>query len=148
MFSKRTRRARIRTSLSIAAASFATKKRNHVNCSRGELVNKLSRARRAKATSSPVPFGSTPSIFFCATANRSRACTRCCGDCQWHNERGIVVHLGVDPGRNKRDALPIGRCPLITFRVSRRRREMYCGHPRLCVCVRPRPHAYTITRRM
>jgi len=28
---------------------------------------------------------------------------------------------------------------LITFRVSRRRREMYCGHPRLfvsvCVCV-------------
>ena len=26
------------------------------------------------------------------------------------------------------------RC-LITFRVSRRRREMYCGHARLCVCV-------------
>jgi len=34
-------------------------------------------------------------------------------------------------------------CPLdfqqftffITFRVSRRRREMYCGHPCLCVCV-------------
>jgi len=24
---------------------------------------------------------------------------------------------------------------LITFRLSRRRREMYCGHPRLCVCV-------------
>jgi len=23
----------------------------------------------------------------------------------------------------------------ITFRVSRRRREMYCGHPRLCVCL-------------
>ena len=22
-----------------------------------------------------------------------------------------------------------------TFHVSRRRREMYCGHPRLCVCV-------------
>ena len=22
---------------------------------------------------------------------------------------------------------------MITFRVSRRRREMYCGHPRLCV---------------
>ena len=32
---------------------------------------------------------------------------------------------------------------LITFRVSRRRREMYCGHARLCVC--PRPHAYTCT---
>ena len=24
---------------------------------------------------------------------------------------------------------------LITFRVSRRPREMYCGHARLCVCV-------------
>jgi len=24
---------------------------------------------------------------------------------------------------------------IITFRVSRRRREMYCGHTRLCVCV-------------
>jgi len=23
----------------------------------------------------------------------------------------------------------------ITYRVSRRRREMYCGHPRLCVCL-------------
>ena len=23
----------------------------------------------------------------------------------------------------------------ITFRMSRRRREMYCGHPRLCVCL-------------
>jgi len=39
---------------------------------------------------------------------------------------------------------------VITFRVSRRRREMYCGHARLCVCVCvcvcPRPHAYTIAR--
>jgi len=24
---------------------------------------------------------------------------------------------------------------LFTFRVSRRRREMYCGHPRLCLSV-------------
>jgi len=24
---------------------------------------------------------------------------------------------------------------LITFRVSRRRREMYCGHAHLCVCL-------------
>jgi len=30
------------------------------------------------------------------------------------------------------------------FRVSRRRREMYCGHARLCVC--SRPHAHTIAR--
>jgi len=36
---------------------------------------------------------------------------------------------------------------LVTFRVSRRRREMYCGYARLCVvCLRvcPRPHAYSI----
>ena len=26
-------------------------------------------------------------------------------------------------------------CCLVTFRVSRRRREMYCGHARLCVCL-------------
>jgi len=36
---------------------------------------------------------------------------------------------------------------VVTFRVGRRRREMYCGHARLCVClcvcvcVCPRPHA-------
>jgi len=36
----------------------------------------------------------------------------------------------------------------VTFRVSRRPREMYCGHTRLCVClcVCPRPHAHTIAR--
>ena len=35
------------------------------------------------------------------------------------------------------------RRDIITFRVSRRPREMYCGHARLCVClcVCPRPHA-------
>jgi len=39
---------------------------------------------------------------------------------------------------------------IVTYRVSRRQREMYCGHARLCVsvCVSecPRPHAYTIAR--
>jgi len=47
---------------------------------------------------------------------------------------------------------------VITFRASRRRREMYCGHARLrvCVCVCPclsvclsvcpRPHPHTIAR--
>ena len=37
---------------------------------------------------------------------------------------------------------------VITFRVSRRPREMYCGYARLCVClyVCPRPHAHTIAR--
>jgi len=33
------------------------------------------------------------------------------------------------------DIPPPYLCTLITFRMSRRRREMYCGHPRLCVCV-------------
>jgi len=45
-------------------------------------------------------------------------------------------------------------CLFVTFRVSRRRREMYCGHARLhvCVCVSVcvsvclRLHAYTIAR--
>ena len=34
---------------------------------------------------------------------------------------------------------------LFTFCVSRRRRKMYCGHARLCVClsVCPRPYAHT-----
>jgi len=32
----------------------------------------------------------------------------------------------------------------ITFRASRRRREMYCGHPRLCVCVSVGGHMPTL----
>jgi len=37
---------------------------------------------------------------------------------------------------------------MITFRVSRRQREMYCGNARLSVClsVCPRPHAHTTAR--
>jgi len=40
------------------------------------------------------------------------------------------------------------RVSLITFRVSRRPREMYCGHARLCVCVSVRGcmHAHTVAR--
>ena len=36
---------------------------------------------------------------------------------------------------------------VVTFRLSRRSREMYCGHARLCVClcVCPRPHAHYCT---
>ena len=33
---------------------------------------------------------------------------------------------------------------VVTFRMSRRRREMYIGHACLCVC--PRPHAHTTVR--
>jgi len=37
---------------------------------------------------------------------------------------------------------------VITFCVSRRRRKMYSGHARLCVCVSacPRPYAHTTAR--
>jgi len=43
----------------------------------------------------------------------------------------------------------------VTFRVSRRRREMYIGHTRLCVCVcvcvcvsvYPSPHSHTTAPR-
>jgi len=37
---------------------------------------------------------------------------------------------------------------VITLCVSRRRRKMYCGHARLCVCpcVHSRPYAHTIAR--
>jgi len=39
---------------------------------------------------------------------------------------------------------------IITFCVSHRRRKMYCGHARLCVClsvcVCPRLYAHTIAR--
>jgi len=30
---------------------------------------------------------------------------------------------------------PCTQSGVVTFHVSRRRREMYCGHARLCVCV-------------
>jgi len=37
---------------------------------------------------------------------------------------------------------------IITFCVSPRRRKMYCGQPRLCVCLSlcPRPYAHTTAR--
>jgi len=35
---------------------------------------------------------------------------------------------------------------VITFRVSRRRREMYCGHLRLCVCLSVRGGMPTLAR--
>jgi len=53
--------------------------------------------------------------------------------------------------RIKHESIVLFYC-FITFCVSRRRREMYCSHPRLCGCqsvclyVCLRPHAYTIAR--
>jgi len=50
--------------------------------------------------------------------------------------------------RNIRNVPNVRKTRLVTFRVSCRPREMYCGHARLCVClcVCPRPHSHTIAR--
>ena len=55
--------------------------------------------------------------------------SRCDGvrDCQdWSDESGC---------RMSAVATVSSRFHIITFRVSRRRREIYCGHARLCVCL-------------
>ena len=92
-------------------------------------------------------------------------------DGTWYEDRrGLMPHCvrraPSPPLRKGHSSLPLfGLCLLwprspisatadllLHFRVSRRRREMYCGHPRLCVCVSvylyvcTRPHAYTIAR--
>ena len=36
------------------------------------------------------------------------------------------------------------RTSVITFRVSRKRHEMYCGHARLCVCLSVRGRMPTL----
>ena len=38
----------------------------------------------------------------------------------------------------------LGTMTVITFCVSRRRRKMYCGHARLCVCLSVRGHTPTL----
>jgi len=62
---------------------------------------------------------------------------------------GLAVHqqLAVS-SRDSLGWLTGNAASVITFRVSRRRRAMYCGHARLCVClsVCPQPHAHTIAR--
>ena len=71
-------------------------------------------------------------------------------DVTWENGSGcpLVVHYWADlqslhgfrcydniaPNAKCQRVLVLALC-LVTFRVSRRRREMYCGHARLCVCV-------------
>jgi len=52
-------------------------------------------------------------------------------------KRGIRETLSVHHPRrllHTPAALPLYHS-IITFRVSRRRREIYCGHSRLCVCL-------------
>jgi len=45
------------------------------------------------------------------------------------------LHLYCQPTRTVYAKIQTNLTYLVTFRVSRRRREMYCGHPRLCVCL-------------
>jgi len=63
-----------------------------------------------------------------------------------------AVGFALSPGDMMRQPPLAGFQGIIIFHVSRRQREMYCGHVRLCVClcvcmsVCSRPHAYTIAR--
>jgi len=64
----------------------------------------------------------------------------------WHARSIVMVAARRPTATIIFDALHV----VVTFRVSRRRREMYCGHPRLCVCVClsvcPRPYVHTTSR--
>jgi len=61
-----------------------------------------------------------------------------------------------NPNPNPNPMLVLLAKEIITFCVSRRRRKMYCGHARLCVClsvclcvclsVCPRPYAHSTAR--
>jgi len=92
-------------------------------------------------------------------------------DVTWGNGMGcpLVVHCWADlqsvhgfrcydniaPNAGCQRVLVLALCLVITFRVSHRRREMYCGHvTRVClcvclclyVCVPVHGHAHTIAR--
>ena len=54
--------------------------------------------------------------------------------------RASVIH------RSSCSNLNVNTQFIITFRVSRRQHEMYCGHASVCLCVCPRPHDHTIAR--
>ena len=73
-------------------------------------------------------------------------------DVTWGNGRRgcpLVVHYWADlqslhrfrcydniaPNAKCQRVLALAPCMVITFCVSRRRRKMYCGHARLCVCL-------------
>ena len=68
----------------------------------------------------------------------------------WHSSSGRQPNFAaLNRGRHLYSAgrHHVGHWPtflvVITFHVSRRRREVYCGHARLCVCLSV---AYTIAR--
>jgi len=88
------------------------------------------------------------------TCSQALIMNRVC--CHSNESRSVGMRQGKDRQTHRRP-WPISISPrlcltrnviIITFRVSRRRREMYCVHARLCVClcVCPRPHAHTIAR--
>jgi len=53
----------------------------------------------------------------------------------WYGEKGHLVQSLYTATHPPSADLQCTQCRVITFRVSRRPREMYCGHARLCVCV-------------
>jgi len=76
--------------------------------------------------------------------------------CLQHVRRDAACRAGLSACQRRRSLTTFCRSIngiiITTFRVSRRRREMYRGHARLsgclsvCVCVCPQPHAHTIAR--
>ena len=48
---------------------------------------------------------------------------------------GLHCYGNIMRMQNVSDYMLVLALCLVTFRVSHRRREMYCGHPRLCVCL-------------
>ena len=54
---------------------------------------------------------------------------------QWHTKNSYIFTSRLMLFHNTCCLFGFDLCELITFCVSRRRRKMYCGHERLCVCL-------------
>jgi len=60
--------------------------------------------------------------------------------------RDFVVTLASNIKQRQNRKIKRLNYQLVTFRVSRIRSEMYCGHPRLCVCMSVRGRMPTLSR--
>ena len=59
-------------------------------------------------------------------------------------EKDASRHASIDIRSVAVKLLVHGQVTIITFCVSRRRHKMYCGHPRLCVCLSVRDRTPTL----
>ena len=71
----------------------------------------------------PTPCAKIAKFLFVARSEIRKQCHK--------RHAGVASANSCEPSRS-------AMFSVITFRVSRRRREMYSGHARLCVCVRGR----------